>query len=232
MAKSQSATQPAGETEAADGDRSAGPSGGRVPGEVQPESSGHLTANEFYSVLRSIDSLGFTWTCDLPPNIKAKDKSVESTLDFNELRRIQNSYPDFPNELGYVIWYVLTGTKPVGGLVGSDEELEKKAGMVRGMVITPEFSSEFFFKHMLKVPYISTIDWEVVLKKFERGVLNAPNNAYALISVLLESTVHDVEKSTSFTFAANEQRIESLIDQLTEILFALRRTRQEITAVH
>ena len=202
------------------------------PVEITPDRWKHesehkpLNPEEFRSVLRQLDQMGLTWTSDLPPDLVAKDADTNGALASEKLQEIQNNYPMFPNELGYVIWYALTGTEPLMEVVGTEEDLRMKSAIVRECLITPGFRDEFLFKHMLKVPYFSNLDWEVIVKTSERGVQAFPGNAYALVSVLLESNLQHAEKNEHFTFAINEQRLETLIALFGDMRAALQKARQ------
>lgn len=189
--------------------------------QVTETKSSPLPPDEFLKVLEQIDGLGLTWTADLPVLLRPKSEKYEEVVLSEEFKRIQNTYPDFPHELTHVIYTKLTGRNYRPGIVGSKEDYEKKADAVSTIVITPEFRSAFFFKHALKVPYFSRLDWEVVLKTFEKNVKEPPGTAYAIISVLLKSSVHDSRKSNTVTFALDQQTVRNLIESLTEVQSAL-----------
>lgn len=180
-----------------------------------------LTPQRFREVLKEIEGLGLTWTSDLPPQLVATDQDG-SSFTSEKLREIQDKYPSFPNELGYVIWYALTGTEPLTDLVGTRTDLQLKAEIVREILITPEFRDEFFFSHMVKVPSFDNVDWEVIVKTSERGVQRFPGNAYALVTILMEGNAHYGDKRQSVTFAINEARLERLLTVLTEMRESLK----------
>lgn len=190
------------------------------------QQAGHsLTPAQFRSVLEEIESLGLTWTSDLPPQLIAKRQNANDAFSREKLQQIGNNYPMFPNELGYVIWYALTGTKTSTDSVGTEADLKAKAEIVRELLITPEFRDEFFFRQLVKVPYIDNLDWEVIVKMSEHGVQRFPGNAYALVSILLEGTSHDGDKPETITFAINEVRLEKLLAVFTDMRDALQRAR-------
>jgi hypothetical protein len=182
----------------------------------------YLTPENFRQVLQQIAALGLTWTSDLPPQLVAKEQDGSSFASEN-LREIQDKYPSFPNELGYVIWYALTGTEPLTDLAGSRTDLRLKAEIVREELITPEFRDEFFFSHMVKVPSFDNVDWEVIVKTSERGVQRFPGNAYALVTILMEGNAHYGDKRENVTFAINEARLEKLLTVLKDMRESLKR---------
>lgn len=190
-------------------------------GDVQP-----LSPDKFRRALLEIDSLGLTWTSDLPPDLVAKSKDKSSNFSAEKLEQIEDRYPNLPNELGYVIWYALTGTKPLTDLVGTEADLQAKAEVVKELLVTPEFRDEFFFTQMVKVPSFDNVDWEVIVKTSERGVQHFPGNAYALMTLLMEGNSHYGDKREPVTFAINEVRLERLLAALIDMRTALQRARK------
>lgn len=184
-----------------------------------------LSAEQFQYVLHAVDELGLTWTSDLPPGVKAKNRESAHALDSEQFQNIQVQFPRFPYELGHVILCVLTGRQPAPEMVGDPQEFEQKAQAVRELLISPELRSDFFFQHMLKVPYFLDLDWEVNVKMRERGVQGAPVTSYALVSLLTRNSVHRLDKTETFAFALDEQRVGTLIDLLVEVREALIRTQ-------
>ena len=185
-----------------------------------------LTPDGFRAVLVEIDALGLTWTSDLPPQLIAKAPDGGSSFASEKLKEIEERYPSLPNELGYVIWYALTGTEPLTDLVGTRSDLRAKAEIVHELLITPEFRDEFFFSQMVKVPSFDNVDWEVVVKTSERGVQRFPGNAYALVTILMENNSHYGDKRDIATFAINEARLEKLLAVFIDMRDALRRARE------
>jgi hypothetical protein len=190
-----------------------------------------LSAEQFQYVLQAVDELGLTWTSDLPPGVSAKNLESAHVLDSEDFQEIQDQYPRFPYELGHIIWCVLTGQQPVTEVIGSPQTFERKAQAVRELLISPEFRSDFFFQHMLKVPYFLDLDWEVNIKTFERGVQGAPGTCYALVSLLTRNSVHKLDKTKTLAFALDEQRVGTLIDLLEDVREALIRTRSAADAL-
>jgi len=203
-----------------------GPAEDLTPDETsspEPQLSPVLTPAEFRSVLDEIDRLGLTWTSDLPPTVVARDGTANGAFATEKFDEIEERYPTLPNELGYVIWYALTGTEPVPHSVGSEEDLQAKAAIVRETIITPAFQDDFLFRHMLKLPRFENVEWEVIVKTSESGVQRFPGNAYGLVSILLESNSPYGDENESFTFAVNASRLTRLITVLDEMRDALHR---------
>jgi hypothetical protein len=184
-----------------------------------------LGSEQFRAILRKIDRMGLTWTTDLPPSVKAKSPKQAHALYSEKLEEIQAAYPRLSDELGHIIWCVITGSEAVAEVVGSKQVFEQKAEAVREIIISPEFRSEFFFRHMLKVPYFLDLDWEVVVKLLERNVLGAPGTTYALVSLLTHSNVHGLNEAKDVTFAVDEQRVGALINALLEVREALKKAK-------
>src|SRR6266705_1022516 len=130
--------------------------------EVKP-----LPPAQFRTALQQLDTLGLTWTADSIPAIKAKGDVGDAAIAGEELAKLQREYPHLPGELSLVIAHAITGVKVPSERVGNAEDLKAKAETVRELLITPEFKSEFFFKHSIKLPYLAGMDWEVVFKLVE-----------------------------------------------------------------
>jgi hypothetical protein len=193
---------------------------------------GPLGPEEFRAVLEKIDSLGLTWTADVPPLLRPRDLKFEKeSFPAKEIIEIQNEYPDFPEELGHVIFYALTGSEVMRSTLGSSEDTESKVNIARELVIDrrPDFSSEFFFKYAIKVPYFVDLDWEVVVKAFERNVRDMPRIPYALLSLAFRQSMSprlfgaDIEsgRRRTLTVAVDSNLIDKLIASLTEAKDAL-----------
>lgn len=191
-----------------------------------------LTPDEFQAVLERVDALGFNWSADIPPRLRLR-KGVERNESFNEeFNEIQKQYPKFPTELGAVVMYVLTGEKPSPQLVGSGDDLARKAAIVQERLTnTSTYRSEFFFKYAIKVPYFEDLDWEVVIKAYEKNVNEMPKLAYALLNIVLRNPsdpTKPINKSESnepefLTVAVNKFLVNKLIKGLIEIQKALKK---------
>lgn len=188
-----------------------------------------LTLREFRSVLQKVKSLGLTWTADIPPRLGAEKPDAEAVLLSDETRKLQQAYPYFPHELGVVTLYILTGKK-TPTIAGNQQLLEKKAAAVRETaLISDKYRSEFFFKHAIKVPYFSDLDWEVVVKAYEKNVAEMPRIAYALLSLTFDNPSRSQSPSGSsreLTVAVDEHLVEKLIESLSEVKLALEKSRR------
>lgn len=196
--------------------------------EDRDEEEEPLTPEEFSGALQRLDALGLTWTADRSPRVKTKDGTPESVLLSDEYEQIQAAYPTLPRELRVVVPYALTRNRSfvAAGLptVGGEEYLESKAEIVRERLETPEYRSEFFFKQAIKIPYLETIDWEVVLKTHERNVETMPGAAYALLMLTLHNTnprISGLDEHQTITVAANLHLVDKIIRLLLEVRVAL-----------
>jgi hypothetical protein len=196
-----------------------------------------LSSEQFRSILGKVDALGLTWTADIPPLIKPKEPASREYLLSEEYLKIQSQYPHFPRELALVIFYTLTRSRKTASLIGSVEEAEQKSAAVQEYLIDarPEFRSEFFFKYAIKVPYFLDLDWEVVIKAYERNVRGMPRIPYALLSLVFRqpanpSLVADFGSETAeretLTVAVNEYLVDKLIQSLKDVKVALAKTRK------
>jgi hypothetical protein len=191
---------------------------------IKPRSS-PLTLAEFRSVFGKVKSLGLTWTADITPHLIAKEPRAEAALPSLQSTRIQEKYPTFPSELGAVVLYTLTGMT-LGSLGADKKLLEKKASVVRQSgLITESYRAEFFFKHAIKVPYFSDLDWEVVVKKYERNVLESPGISYALLSLEFERPGTEGSEKRRAVVAVDERLTEKLIKLLAQVKEALEKSR-------
>jgi hypothetical protein len=191
-----------------------------------------LSPEEFRATLERLDALGLTWTSDIPPLIRAKTPESRLAIRRDEFLKIQKQYPDFPHELSHVILYALTGREGDRRVIGTTEEARQKADSVRRLIINPNpnFESEFFFKYAIKVPYFVDLDWEVVVKTFEKDVQDVPHIPYALVSLVFgqsgtpgipSASGIDVVERDTITVAMNEMIVDRLIKHLTALKGAL-----------
>lgn len=191
--------------------------------EEEPEP---LTPEQFGEALRKIDELGLTWTADRVPRVKAKEGQDETALLSDEFIKLQEDYPNLPKELSIVVSYALTGGTWLADEVGGGDALEQKAEIVSDVVLTIDYRSEFFFKHALKVPYFSNIDWEVVFKFEEKNVRNMPGVSYALLTLLFHDENAEASKHKTMTVAVDTGLVNKLLERLGEVKAALERARQ------
>jgi hypothetical protein len=182
-----------------------------------------LTVDQFREVWERLDKLGITWTTDVPPLPEFR-KGFEQGTDFGErYRELQKQFPTFPRELGTVILHKLLHAA-VGG------EVDQKAEIIRDL-LTQKYRSEFFFKYAIKVPYFEDIDWEVVIKAYERACHGMPKIAYALLmltfrdpvdtTLSVEDAANEYREPEFITVAVNEDLIDNLIAKLSLIRMAL-----------
>lgn len=195
-----------------------------------------LTPDEFQFVLRKLDELGVAWTTDVPPfpifkeGFRADDRFREQYL------QLQKQYPLFPRELSAAVLHHLLGNRQPVTLVGDETYLKQKAEIAQKAFVTPQYRSEFFFKYAIKVPYFSDLDWEVVVKTYEKNVKHMPRLAYALLSLVFRDPVDPtlpIEEAASepsepefYTVAVNEQLLDKLIGLLNDAKAALRRAQK------
>jgi len=187
-----------------------------------------LTPEEFRQAWDKLNELKITWTTDIPP-VPQFRKDWEDTPEFwTAYREVQKQFPNFPRDLGNAILHKLLH-KPIDGRVDAKAE-------IAGSLLTQEYRSEFFFKYAIKVPYFEDIDWEVVIKAYERGAHPMPKIAYALLQLTLREPVNttlSVEEAANeyrepqfITVAVNEQLIDTLIDKLVTIRQSLEKAQR------
>lgn len=191
-----------------------------------------LTPEQFGAALRRVDELGLTWSADRVPRAKVKENIGEDVLLGDEFRKIQEEYPTLPLELGVAVSYALTGNKLLAFEVGGDEVLKEKAKIVTDIVLSVDYRSEFFFKHALKVPYFSNIDWEVILKLREKNVKHSPGVSYALLTLLFHDENAEKNKHQSLTVAVDTILVNKLIASLTQVKKGLEQGRRLSEVIH
>lgn len=184
--------------------------------EFQPEPLG---VAEFNFALTRLDELGFTWSADNPPMIRAKTGVEEAVFGSDEFFHLQDQFPSLPREIGIVVSFAIMGNTPLADIVGGQEVLDAKVKIVNDLFVTHAFRSEFFFKHAIKVPYLSEIDWEIVMKMHEKGVSAFPGVSYGILSLLLRepSSFGFASKREVITVAVNKSAIERFITIFEEI---------------
>jgi hypothetical protein len=186
-----------------------------------------LGLDEFREVLERLNKLGVTWNTDIPPTPVFK-KGWERNEEFwKEYWNIQTQFPGFPTELADVVFQAFLHPK-------SDKEIDKKVELVSDL-LSQEYRAEFFFKYAVKVSYFEDIDWEVVVKAYEKGAEVMPKIAYALLSLILrnplnttlplEEAANEHREPEFITVAVNETLIDKLIGRLTEVKTALERAQ-------
>jgi hypothetical protein len=206
--------------------------------EPEPKEEGKkepLTPDEFRDVLLKLEEFGITWSTDIPPAPIIADAEKWTTSAQKEYFEIQKKYPRFPRELGSIIIYELLGHKQSVGLAGSESELEQKLEQVRPL-LTQEYRSEFFFKYAVKVPYLEQLDWEIVVKAYERGVSAMPKVAYALLQLAvrnpfdstlsLERGAHKQRDLRFITVTVNERLIDKLMSELAVVKSQLEKAQR------
>lgn len=182
-----------------------------------------LTVDQFRKAWEELEKLGITWTTDVPP-LPTFREDFEQQPDFTErYRELEKRYPTFPRELGTVIMHKLMHAD-VGGKV------DQKAEVIRDL-LTQKYRSEFFFKYAIKVPYFEDIDWEIVIKAFERACHGMPKIAYALLmlafrnpvdtTLSVEDAANEYREPEFITVAVNEDLIDNLIAKLSVVRTAL-----------
>lgn len=182
-----------------------------------------LSADEFRDALDKLVDLGITWSPDIPPVPIVADVAKWTESARKEYSDIQKKYPRFPRELGGVILHELLGHPQPVGLVGPKRELDQKRKLIASL-LTQEYRSEFFFKFAIKLPYLEQLDWEVVVKAYERGVDKMPRVAYALLQIAMRGpldTTQSIERGANsdrtlqvVTVAVNERLIDKLMNEL------------------
>lgn len=197
--------------------------------EEEDEEIHPLSPDDFRDALQRIDKLDLTWSADRPLYVRAKSTKSEENLYSEEFREIQHEYPSLPRELTAVVFHALTGREAPEIVIGDATDLQRKVEAVREIIITPEFRSEFFFKHAIKVPYIESIDWEVVIKTRERNVRHMPGTAYALLLLTFHNTnptMGEIDKHQNITAAVDINLVNRLLRTLIEVKGALEETQR------
>lgn len=200
--------------------------------EVEP-----LTTEEFRDALERLEKLGLTWTADAPSFIHVKNPEDKINLASEAFQSIQENFPGLPQEVHFAVNYLLTGDSSFADACGGIEALKEKAAIAREKIITPEFRSEFFFKHSIKVPYLVDIDWEVVLKFSEKNVTKFPAVAYGLLSLVFRErfTSRAASKDRHLTVAVNEELVDNFIaifQEIKESLHASLEITQQVSVDH
>ncbi|MDQ1611460.1 MAG: hypothetical protein QOG00_1391 [Pyrinomonadaceae bacterium] len=184
-----------------------------------------LTPEAFRDALTRMDALGLTWTADRLPHVKAKDREKEDAFFSDEFSQFQSEYPTLPQEVSIAVSYALTGSALPASEVGGLDVLKKKAEIVKELLISVDYRSEFFFKHALKVPYFASVDWEVVFKLAERNVKDVPGVPYALLTLLFHDPNAETNKHLTSTVAMDAVLVNRMIGIFTEIKSALENAR-------
>lgn len=84
------------------------------------------------------------------------------------------------------------------------------------------------------MPYFLDVDWEVVVKAFEKNVKGMPGISYALLALHFrdpDAFERQTRRRTT-TVAVDEQLVDTLIESLQEVKTALERARVFAEAVN
>ena len=192
------------------------------------EYSEPLSVEEFNNAIERIKKLGITWNTDIPPSPVFLSGHERDEEFWNEFSRIQKDFPTFPYELGNVVLHALL--HPEG-----NTKTDEKAALLNDL-LTQEYRAEFFFKYAVKTSYFEDIDWEVVVKAYEKGTERMPKIAYALLSLVLRNplnTTLSLEEAANahrepqfITVAVNESLIDKLMTRLIEVRRALEKAQK------
>jgi hypothetical protein len=193
-----------------------------------------LTQEQFRDALQRLADLGLTWTADRLPHVRAKTKEADQSLLSPEFEQIQQEYPTLPRELSAIAFHHFTGTPVAENIVGGEDDLKRKVDIAREFYLDDDYRSEFFFKHAIKVPYFSDIDWEVVIKGYEKNVQKFAGVAYALLSLRVDNPDFSGQKlqPRNITVAVDTARVDRLLEILGEVKEALDAARALTSVLH
>lgn len=187
-----------------------------------------LSVEEFRRVWERLDRLGLTWSTDIPPAPVFKKGWKPAPSFGKEYLELQEEFPTFPRELGNVVLHTLLHPMLEG-------DVSEKAEVIQSL-LTQEYRAEFFFKYAIKVPYFEDVDWEVVVKAYERGTQVMPKIAYALIALTLRSPVdtslsleegaNEPREPQFITVAVNERLVDRIMERLIQIKGALEKAQK------
>lgn len=190
-----------------------------------------LTPEQFREALQRFSDLGLTWTADRPPRVKPAGKD-DSVLLSEEFEKFQREYPKLPREVSSIAFHYITGSECTADIAGDAETLKKKIEIAKEFYLNEEYRTEFFFKHAIKVPYFSEIDWEVVIKTAEKNVRTFAGIAYALLSLHLDNPDGAKAKNQKVTVAVNTAMIDDLMATLQDVKKALEGTKKLTVMLH
>lgn len=190
-------------------------------GETKVTDAPPLTPEQFREALQRFSDLSLTWTADTPPRVKPASKEGDSVLLSTEFDAFQREYPKLPREVGSIAYHYITGSECTADVAGDAETLRKKIEIAKEFFLNEEYRAEFFFKHAIKVPYFSEIDWEVVIKAAEKNVTTFAGVAYALLSLHLDSPDGSKSKNQTLTVAVNTAIVDKLMATLKDVRDAL-----------
>jgi hypothetical protein len=178
--------------------------------------------------LQRLHDIGLTFTAD--QNIKPTSKD-DSALLSPEFAQFQKDYPTLPREVATIAFHHLIGRECPADVVGEEEVYRKKVDISKEFYLNDEYREAFFFKHAIKVPYFSEIDWEIVIKTFENNVKGFPGIPYALLSLHLNSPNRMIQNQL-ITVAVNTIIVDKLMDTLGKVKKALENTQILTRALH
>jgi hypothetical protein len=204
------------------------------PAPEDPEEVPPLTPEQFRDALQRLDDLGLTWTADRTPRVKAKTKETDLQLASEEFHKVRKEYPRLPRELSAITFHFYSGSPVPEETIGNEEVLKEKIEIAQRFFLTEEHRSEFFFKHAIKVPYFSDIDWEVVMKTAENNVNKLVGVPYALLSLRLDKSdpLGGKSQTEHITVAADINLVKKLKGILDSVETALSATRELARALH
>ncbi len=181
-----------------------------------------LTPEQFHDGISRLTKLGFAFSPDLRPEVVRKTDAPDPVDDV-AYRKLQEDYPSLPYEAGLVIYQTLTGGNKESELLGGAESLKEKSKIATEFLIDENFKADFFFRHALKIPFLESIDWEVVIKTHERGVPGPIAVPYSIVTMVMhDSNANRGNEHQNITVALNANLVDKLLARLTEIRTALK----------
>jgi len=180
---------------------------------------GTLSFEEFTVALTELFDAG--WKFEMSTPIRLVQRS-QAPPDVDALENIRTKYPSLPEEVGALCRSTLTGEPPPKAIFGDDDNATaRKQGLVERTILDKDSRERFFLQECGKVPMYSLLDWEVVVKVTERGLLKSPRFPYAILSLHTIYQSHGDSRHASREFAIGLQGVGLLIEELEAVRLSL-----------
>ena len=179
---------------------------------VQP-----LTASQFEDALQKLHDAG--WSFDEQGVLRRRKGAtvVPAPADTDIAEHLRERYPNLSREVSELLWAELAGYQPAPEIVGDTRDLPDKRRAVAHYMVTEELREGFYLRLCSKVSRFRNLDWEVVIKHAERGIISSPRFPYVLATLDTISDLHGEHHHQSVTFAMGMEGLQKLIDELAKV---------------
>ena len=178
-------------------------------------------ADDFADVLKKLDEIGLHFD-----EFGVLEALSDTSQDL--VRALAKRHPTIPREVSHLVDVLLSGVTPASEIVGDSdtESLGKKLAAIENYVLNEELKDRYFVRRMSKAPVVTDLDWGVGIRTAERGWKGDSGIPFAELALTLTSYNRIDGPDDVVHACVDEAMLSRLVDQLSDALAALRRTKQ------